>query len=142
MDEFASKIEALEHRWMRAWIGRDKAEMKMLSSGDLVVLFGAERPALLDRASWLAATEERLRCRSYKFGSVYLRRHGKFAVFIAPVDLDVTIDREQILTKGLLTSIWKRTAVKRRWRLIECCFAGQTGYAGLPGAIRSMQLWR
>ena len=142
MNEFSSTIEALEHRWMRGWIARERSEMKALASRDLVVLFGTEKPVILDRASWLDATESRMRCTSYRFGPVYVRRHGKTAMFTAPVELDLTIDREPLLGKAFVTSLWQKTAVRRRWLSVERVFAGIAESAELYGAIRSMQLWR
>ena len=142
MDDFASRIEALEHRWMRAWIARERADMKALSSRELIVLFGGGKPAILDRASWLGAAESRLRCSGYRFGSVYVRRHGKAAVFAAPLELEATIDGGKVLGQAFVTALWIRTAVRRRWQRAEWVLAAQSADAELPGAIRSMQLWR
>ncbi len=97
MNDFASRIEALEHRWMRAWIARDRKDMKALAARDLVVLFGGSHPVILDRVSWLDATEARLRCSGYRFGTIYVRRHGKSAIFAAPVHLDATVDGNPVL---------------------------------------------
>ncbi len=142
MNEFSSRIEALEHRWMRAWIARDRADMKTLSSRDLIVLFGSEKSVILDRASWLDAAESRLRCTGYRFGNVYVRKLGKTAIFASPLDLDASIDGSPVLSKAFVTSLWSRTAVRRRWQRIECILTAQGSDAEVPGAIRSMQLWR
>lgn len=142
MNDFASTIEALEHRWMRAWIARQRNEMKALASRDLVVLFGTGKPVLLDRPSWLDAIESRLRCTNYRFGTVYVRRHGKAALFTAPVELDVTVDRQPMIRQALMTSLWMRTAIRRRWMNVERVMGGISEGEGLHGAVRSMQLWR
>jgi hypothetical protein len=142
MNDFASRIEALEHRWMRAWITRDRKDMKALASRDLIVLFGADRPAILDRASWLDAAESRFRCTGYQFGSIYTRKYGKSAIFAAPVSLEATIDGKPVLDRTFAVSIWQRTAVRRRWQLVERIITGQSADAALPDAVRSMQLWR
>lgn len=142
MNDFASKMEALEHRWMRAWITRDRKDMKALASRDLIVLFGADRPTILDRASWLDAAETRFRCTGYQFGSIYTRKQGKSAIFATPVSLEATIDGEPVLAKTFAVSIWRRTALRRRWQLMERIITGQSDYAALPDAVRSMQLWR
>ena len=142
MSDFSSKIEALEHRWMRAWIGRNRADMKLLSSRDLIILFGADKPVLLDRPSWLDAAETRLRCTSYKFGSVYVRKQGKVGTLAAPVELEATVDGVPVLAKSFLTSLWMRTAVRRKWHLTECILTSQSHDTRLPAAIRSMQHWR
>src|SRR5690349_14362763 len=142
MNDFASKIEALEHRWMRAWINRDDADMKKLASRDMIVLFGAERSAILDRPSWLDAATSRLRCKGYRFGTVYVRRHGSTAVFAAPVEFDVTLDGEVLMSAGFFTSVWKRSRVTRRWNLVERVITASRNEAELPAAIKSLQHWR
>lgn len=127
---------------MRAWIGRDRKDMKALASRDLIVLFGADRPTILDRASWLDAAGSRFRCTGYQFGSIYTRKQGKSAIFAAPLSLEATIDGKSVLAKTFAVSIWQRTAVRRRWQLVERVITGLTEDAALPGAVRSMQLWR
>lgn len=142
MDDFASKIEALEHRWMRAWITRDTPDMKKQASRDLIVLFGADKSALLDRPSWLDAATSRLRCAGYRFGPVYVRRHGSIALFAAPVDLEVSIDGEPLMTRAFFTNVWRRSRLSRRWHVIERVISAPRVEAELPGAIKSLQHWR
>ena len=142
MDDFASKVEALEHRWMRAWVNGDKTEMKGLASRDFIFLFASIGPTILDRASWLDAAPKRLRCQSYQFGSVYIRRHGGFAFFAAPVMLEATLDDKPLFKDAFVTDVWKRSKVRRRWHLVERVLSPANADAQLPGAVRSMQLWR
>jgi hypothetical protein len=142
MNDFASKIEALEHRWMRAWINRDAGDMKKLASRDLIVLFGADRSSILDRPSWLDAATSRLRCTGYRFGTVYVRRHGGVAVFAAPVEFDVSLDGEALMKSAFLTNVWQRSKMTRRWNSIERVMTSPRGEAELPAAIKSLQHWR
>lgn len=142
MNDFASKIEALEHRWMRAWINRDDADMKKLASRDLIVLFGAEKSSILDRPSWLDAATSRLRCKGYRFGTVYVRRHGAIAVFTAPVECEVTLDGEPLMNGAFFTSVWRRSKVSRRWNVIERVISSPREEDGLASAVKSLQLWR
>jgi len=142
MNDFASKIEALEHRWMRAWINRDDADMKKLASRDLIVLFGGEKSAILDRPSWLDAVSSRLRCRSYRFGTVYVRRHGALAVFTAPVECEVSLDGQPLISRAFFTNVWRRSKVTRRWNVIERVLSAPREEPELPGAVKSLQLWR
>jgi ketosteroid isomerase-like protein len=142
MNDFASKIEALEHRWMRAWIARDRKDMKALAARDLVVLFAGSQPAILDRASWLAATEARFRCSAYRFGTIYVRRQGKCAIFAAPMHLEASVDGNPVLKDASLVSVWSRTSVRRKWQMMERVLGGQNADPDLPREIRSMQLWR
>ena len=142
MNDFASKIEALEHRWMRAWINRDDRDMKQLAMRDLIVLFGADKSAILDRPSWLDAATSRLRCTGYRFGPVYVRRHGGVALFAASVDLEVTLDGERLMTRGFFTNVWRRARIARKWRVVERVISTPRDEAELPGAIKSLQHWR
>jgi hypothetical protein len=142
MDNFASRIEALEHRWMRGWINADKAEMKGLASRHFIFLLASTSPTILDRASWLEAAAQRLRCKSYRFGNVYVRRHGGFAVFAAPATLEATLDGKPLFADAFVTDLWKRSKVRRNWRLLERVLAPADANADVSGAVRSMQLWR
>jgi hypothetical protein len=142
MNDFTSTLEALEHRWMRAWIARDRKDMKSLASRDLIVLFGTQRPTILDRASWLDAAGSRFRCTGYQFGGIYARKTGKNAIFAAPLSLEATIDGTPVLARTFQTSIWRKSAVRRRWHLVERVISGQSDDEQLPAAVRSMQLWR
>ena len=142
MDNFASKIEALEHRWMRAWNNGDRADMKALASRDFIFLLASTRPTILDRTSWLDAAPTRLRCESYRFGNVYIRRHGALAVFAAPVTLDATLDGKPLFADAFVTDLWKRSRVRRRWHLLERVLAPADADAELSKSVRSLQQWR
>ena len=142
MNDDASKIEALEHRWMRAWVNGDKKEMKALASRDFIFLFGSTRPTILDRTSWLDAAPERLRCDSYRFGNVYVRRHGALAIFAAPVTLEATLDGKPLFSGAFMTDVWKRSKLRRRWALVERVLAPADADADLTRAVHSMQRWR
>jgi hypothetical protein len=142
MDDFASKIEALEHRWMRGWTNGDRAEMKTLASSDFIFLVASTTPSILDRASWLEAAPKRLRCNAYRFGNVYVRRHRGFALFASPVTLDATLDGKPLFADAFVTDLWKRSRVRRRWQLLERVLSPADADAALPGTVRSMQLWR
>ncbi|MFA9199992.1 MAG: DUF4440 domain-containing protein [Cypionkella sp.] len=142
MDSFASRIEALEHRWMRGWINRDARDMKALAARDLIVLFGAEKSAILDRPSWLDAATSRLRCEGYRFGTVYVRRHGALALFAAPVELEVSLDGQRMMQRAFVTNLWRRSKLRRNWHAVERVLASPREEAELPAAIRSLQHWR
>lgn len=142
MNDFASKIEALELRWMRAWVNGDKAEMKTLTSRDFIHLFAAASPTILDRASWLDVSPRRLRCDSFHLGDGYVRRHGALAVFAAPLELKVMLDGKPLFGSAFVTDIWKRSKIRRRWLLLERVLVPADAGADLPAAVRSLQLWR
>jgi hypothetical protein len=142
MDQFAARIETLEHQWMRSWMQRDRNAMKALASRDFIFLLGSTKPAILDRASWLEAATTRLRCASYRFGEIYVRRHGSAAVFAAPLTLEASLGETDLSGTVWVTDLWARSTVKRKWRLLERVLSRPDEDAQLPPAIRSMQLWR
>ena len=142
MDHFAAKIETLEHRWMRAWMERDRNTMKALASRDFIYLLGSSKPVLLDRASWLEAATTRFRCSGYSFGQVYVRKHGSSAVFAAPLTIEARMGGEDWSGTMWVTDLWSRSSVRRKWRLLERVIARPETEPDMPAAIKSMQLWR
>lgn len=142
MDEFASKIETLEHRWMRAWMQRDRNQMKALASRDFIFLLGSTSAAILDRVSWLEAATTRFRCSSYRFDEVYVRRHGAIAVFATQMTLEAKLGEHEWSGQTWVMDLWERGTVRRKWRIVERTISRPDEDKMMPDAIRSMQLWR
>ncbi|TCJ37457.1 DUF4440 domain-containing protein [Parafrankia sp. BMG5.11] len=142
MDQFAAKIETLEHHWMRAWILGDRTAMKSLASREFIFLLGSTKPAILDRASWLEAATTRFRCTSYRFGEVYVRRHGGLSLFAAQLTMEGIIGDDEWSGAGWVTDLWARSKIRRKWQLVERVLSRPDEDRRFPPAIRSMQLWR
>lgn len=142
MDEFASQIEILAHQWMRAWLQRDKRAMKALAARDFIFLFGAEQVAMLDRASWLEAATTRLRCSSYRFNEIYVRRHGRIAMFATRMTIDARIGGREWSGDTWVTNLWQRGRIRKKWKLVESTLSRPDSDPTLPDEIRSLQLWR
>lgn len=142
MDEFAAKIEALEHLWMRSWVQRDRNQMKALTARDFIFLLGSRSPAILDRASWLEAATTRFRCSGYRFEEVYVRRHGPTAVFATRMTLDANMGDHEWSGETWLMDLWQKSKVRRKWRIVERTISRPDTDEKMPDAIRSMQLWR
>ncbi|KWV96104.1 MULTISPECIES: nuclear transport factor 2 family protein [unclassified Erythrobacter] len=142
MDEFSAKIEALEHLWMRAWMQRDRNQMKALAARDFIFLLGSENPTILDRASWLEAATTRFRCTGYRFDEVYVRRHGNVAVFATRVGLEAKMGNHDWSGDSWVTDLWQKSKVRRKWKLVERVLSRPDGDEQMSAAIRSMQLWR
>ncbi|MBO6768665.1 MAG: nuclear transport factor 2 family protein [Erythrobacter sp.] len=142
MDEFSAKIEALEHLWMRAWMQRDRNQMKALAARDFIFLLGSENPTILDRASWLEAATTRFRCTGYRFDEVYVRRHGNVAVFATRVGLEAKMGNRDWSGDSWVTDLWQKSKVRRKWKLVERVLSRPDGDEQMSAAIRSMQLWR
>lgn len=142
MTNFESTIEALEHQWMRAWIQQDRKVMKALAARSFIFLLGSEKAAILDRASWLEAAGSRFICESYRFGNVYVRRHGKIGVFASDLTIEASIDGHRWAGTIWIVDLWKRGGLRQRWNLLERTVSRPDPDPDLPAAIRSMQLWR
>jgi hypothetical protein len=142
MDQFAARIETYEHTLMRAWMQGDRKALKALADRDFIFLLGSTRAAILDRPSWLDAATTRFRCQSYRFGEVYVRRHGKAAFFSCQMTLDAKIDDIELASSVWVTDLWRRSGFRRKWRIVERVFTLPDPNENASAAIRSMQLWR
>ena len=142
MDQFASKIEALEHRWMRSWMHRDRNGMKGLAARDFIFLLGSTKAAILDRASWLEGATTRFRCEGYRFDEVYVRRHGAVAVFATQMHLEAKVGDHDWSGPTWVMDLWQRGSVRRQWRIVERTLSRPDEDTKMTEAVRSMQLWR
>ncbi|MGV3554978.1 MAG: nuclear transport factor 2 family protein [Croceibacterium sp.] len=142
MDKFAAKIETLEHQWMRAWMQRDRKQMKALASRDFIFLLGSTKAAILDRPSWLEAATTRFKCESYRFSEVYVRRHGATAVFACQATLEARMGALEWSGPVWITDLWQRSTVRRSWQIVERVISRPDDDQDMSAAIRDMQLWR
>ena len=135
-------IETMEHRWMRAWVGRDMKVLKALTAKDFILLTGSKPPAILDRPSWLDAAGKRWDCSSYRFGDIYVREVGGLAVFAAPLELKATMDGRDWSGHFWVSDLWRKGRVRRGWKLAQRIVTRADDNAELPKAIRALQLWK
>lgn len=127
---------------MRAWIARDRKQMKALAARDFIFLLGATSAAILDRPSWLDAATTQFRCTSYRFGEIYVRKHGSVAVFACRLMLEAKMGENDWSGPTWITDLWRRSPIKRRWRIVERTISRPDTSPGMSDAIRAMQLWR
>ena len=142
MAEIHPVIETLEHRWMRAWIGGDAKTLKALASRDFRLVIGGKPAVMLDYKSWIDAAGNRYRCKSYRFGDIYARDHGGFAIFATQLEMESSVDGVPSSGTMWLTDVWRKSRVRRRWRLVERVLSRPEQEAELSQAVRSLQLWR
>ena len=142
MADIHAVIETMEHRWMRAWITGDEKTLKALTSRNFRMVIGSKPAMILDSKSWIAAAGSRYRCKSYRFGDIYAREVGGVAVFASQLEMDATIDREDWSGQMWVTDLWRKTRVRRRWKLVERILSRPDERAEVPAAVRSLQLWR
>lgn len=135
-------IETMEHRWMRAWVGRDTRVLKALTSSNFRLVISSKPPAMLDARSWLDAAATRYLCQGYHFGEVYVRDIGSAAVFGTRIELQATMDGEDWSGDVWVTDIWRKTKLRRSWRMIERVLSRPEERPQVPAAVRTLQLWR
>ncbi len=142
MSDLLPVLETVEHRWMRAWVGRDHRVLKALTSSNFRMLIGSKPPVLLDARSWLEAAGTRYRCEGYRFGDVYARSFGPMAIFATHVDLKAKMDGEDWSGEMWITDLWRKTRLRRNWKMIERVLSRPEEGPQVAAAVRSLQLWR
>jgi hypothetical protein len=135
-------LETMENRWMRAWVGRDARTLKALTSRKFMLLVGSKPCVILDAPSWLDAATTRYLCTSYRFGDFYARDLGSVALFASELEVEATVDGQDWSGRMWITDLWRKTPVRRSWRMIERVISRPEDNPQVPNAIRALQLWR
>jgi hypothetical protein len=135
-------IETLENRWMRAWVNGDLKSLKALTARNFRMVLGARPAAILDAPSWLEAAKERFLCDSYRFGDIYVRDAGAVAVFATQLSLRASMDDEDWSGDYWVTDIWRKSRVRRQWRMVERILSRPDDDRQVAAAIKTLQLWR
>ena len=142
MAKLNAVIETQEHRWMRAWVSRDARTLKALTARDFIMLVAAKPAVILDNPSWIEAAQKRYLCTGYRFADIHIREVGSLALFATQLELEATMDGRDWSGWFWVTDLWRKTGVRRSWRLVERVVSRPDERADVPPAIRSMQLWR
>lgn len=142
MSDILPLIETLENRWMRAWASGDAKTLKALTSRKFRMVIGSKPSVLLDTSSWLNAAATSFRCHSFRFGDLYARDIGPVVVFATQLDLKATIEGHDWSGRMWVTAIWRKSGLRRNWRLVERVISRPEEDDQVPAAIRSLQLWR
>ena len=142
MADLLPVIETMENRWMRAWVVGDLRTLRALTSRKFMLVMGSQPCVILDAKSWLEAAATRYRCTSYRFGDIYARDLGGLALFASQVDFEGTLDGDEWKGRIWVTDLWRKSTVRRSWRLLERVVSRPEDSPKVPAAIRSMQLWR
>ncbi|HEX8192137.1 MAG TPA: nuclear transport factor 2 family protein [Allosphingosinicella sp.] len=142
MSDHAAAIEALEHRWMRAWVAGDARTLKLLTSRDFRMVFATRPCVILDAPSWLKAAADRFACNSYRFGDTYVSRCRTVSVFATQLHLDACVRDADLSGTLWVTSSWAKGGMRRRWQMRERVISRLHEDPELPRAVASLQLWR
>ena len=135
-------IETLENRWMRAWINGDIKTLKSLTARNFRMVMGSRPAAILDTPSWLEAAKTRFLCDSYRFGDIYVRDVGSVAVFATQMTIRATMDDKDWSGDYWVTDIWRKSRVRRQWRMVERILSRPDADRQYAAGIKSLQLWR
>ena len=135
-------IETMENRWMRAWVQRDGKALKTLTSSRFMLLMASKPPVILDAKSWLEAATTRYVCKSYRFGDIYVRDVGGYALFASQMELKATMDGHDWSGTFWVTDLWAKSRVRRTWRMVERVISRPEENKDVPAGIKSLQLWR
>jgi len=142
MADLLPVLETMENRWMRAWVMGDLRTLKSLTSRNFMLVVGSDPCVILDARSWFEAAGTRYQCTSYRFGDIYARQLGSVALFTSQLELKATIDGKDWSGRLWVTDLWRKTGVRRGWRMIERVVSRPEDKPEVVPAIRSMQLWR
>lgn len=142
MADLTPEIETMENRYMRAWAQRDLPALKSLTASNFQLLIGSKPAVMLDRPSWLEAGTKRFLCSGYRFGDIYVRRLGGFAIFASQLELKAELDAKDWSGRFWVTDLWHKGRIRRRWRLAERVLSRIDEDPEIPKVIRLMQLWR
>ncbi|MEE4207581.1 MAG: nuclear transport factor 2 family protein [Erythrobacter sp.] len=142
MADDTPEFEALELALMRGWMESDRAALKALVRSDCVMMFATTPPVLLDRASFLAACDKGFVLAGFRFREVTARRYGRTAWFTGHAELELRLGQRQWKGGFLLTDLWRKARLSRRWKLAERSLAPVEANETLSDMIRRLQLWR
>ena len=142
MADLLPVIETMENRWMRAWVQRDAKDLRSLTSSRFMLLMGSKPPVILDAKSWLEAATTRYVCKSYRFGDIYVRDIGGYALFASQMELKATMDGHDWSGTFWVTDLWTKSRVRRSWRMVERVISRPEEKKDVPAGIKSLQLWR
>ena len=135
-------IETMERSWMRAWVAGDSRALKALTARNFRMVVASKPSVILDYKSWLDAASTRYQCSSYRFGDIYVRDLGGLTIFATRMEIKATMDGHDWSGEYWITDLWRKSRVRRNWRMVERVISRPEENPDAAAAIRSLQLWR
>ncbi len=135
-------IETLERSYMRAWITGDSKALKALTARNFRMVIAAKPSVILDYKSWVEAATTRYLCSSYRFGDIYVRDVGAVTIFATRLEIESTMDGHDWSGEYWITDLWRKSRLRRNWRMVERVISRPEENPDAAAAIRSLQLWR
>jgi hypothetical protein len=113
-----------------------------VTARNFMLLMGSKPPVILDSKSWLEAATTRYLCTSYRFGDIYVRDFGGFALFASRMELTATMDGHDWSGMLWVTDLWSKSRVRRSWRMVERVISRPEDKKDVAAGIKALQLWR
>lgn len=135
-------IETMERSYMRAWITGDGKALKALTARKFRMVIAAKPSVILDHKSWIDAATTRYLCSSYRFGDIYVRDLGAMTIFATRLEIDATMDGHDWSGEYWITDLWRKSKLRRNWKMVERVISRPEENPDAAAAIRSLQLWR
>lgn len=135
-------IETMERSYMRAWINGETKALKALTARNFRMVIAARPSVILDYKSWVDAATTRYLCSSYRFGDIYVRDLGAMTIFATRLEIQATMDGHDWSGEYWITDLWRKSKVRRHWRLVERVVSRPDENPDAAAAIQSLQLWR
>ena len=79
---------------------------------------------------------------AYRYGDIYVRDLGGMTVFAAPMTIEARMDGHDWSETYWVTDVWRKSRVRRKWRMVERIVSRPDERADAAAAIKSLQLWR
>ncbi|NQX95411.1 MAG: nuclear transport factor 2 family protein [Erythrobacter sp.] len=140
MSKIEGTIQAQQLRFLQSWMHRSTADLKRLTTRDCVFMFGSNPPELLDRVSFVDALERDFRCIGFRLGESIVRRHGRSAWFVAPIDLELKLGAREWKGRFLITSLWVKGALGG-WKMADTSISPVAEDERLAESVRRLQMW-
>ena len=135
-------IETMERSYMRAWINGDAKALKALTARNFRMVIAARPSVILDYKSWVDAATTRYLCSSYRFGDIYVRDLGALTIFATRMEIEARMDGHDWSGEYWITDLWRKSKLRRNWRLVERVVSRPDENPDAAAAIQSLQLWR
>lgn len=143
MADIIAKIEGQELQLMQAWMRADAGAIRKLVHRDCTLMFGTTPPQLLDRPSFLSASESGLTLSGFRLREAVVERYGSAVWWCAGAQLDLKLGGQDWSGLFLITDLWRKYTVGG-WKLAQRSLAATPADEDrkLAGAVHRLQLWQ
>jgi len=102
----STQVQALERRWMQAWVENDLQVCASILADDFVLT--SARGVLMPKASWLANAGSVFKCTSFEWLELIVRPFGDVAVVHGRSIQSALVGDQDWSGEFLVTDVWAR----------------------------------